>query len=401
MAFCVLFSSYASAQIKVKWDCYLPDGSIDCATLANAYFQATPHIENTDEQEDIKIEIRSAELSNRRRYEVQVFTPESHLELAQEISNHRSVDQTLASVIALLHRGTIPFLSIQGPGRMEGGMFQLQFDEAETLTTQDEELSAWYLRPSIEGQLLRAGLTMVGVYGELEANHSTDAFRFRLNIGGGYRYANLSLPNDESLRGGFLYGGGSIAVVRSLPKGMSIAALGNAKRQPQNNLTFRVEGGLGVEWLSHPFLRADSSNLGVRYRFYVVQDQYVTATQMDMNRQTYFRHFASLFGQLHSDSTDIALDLGVGCPLLHPELWRVYGNASVTLRITDGIEMGLSGELTVRGGAIHQPADSSRLSPVATLLAGSDFGRLNYNLKLSLSYTFGNGLLRSQDRRWR
>ncbi|MCB9603146.1 MAG: hypothetical protein H6720_22750 [Sandaracinus sp.] len=396
-------SAQADAPLRVRWDCYLEGAAIGCNALANAYAESTPGVVLDSEEADLEVQVRSVDVTPRRRYLVDITRPgdaPSTLRIARDIANSRGSDQTLLDVLALLHRGTLPFLDVSAPGRVEGGVLTLRAG-----ASSDEgpvaEPSPWFVRPTVSGQLVSAGVRIYGVGGGLEVNRSTPTLRLRLAGDVSYRYVDFALPGGDTLRGSLVRSSTGLTVARSLGRGTSVAVLASADRQPQNNLALRTTLGVGFEWLRSPFLATDGTNFGIRYRVRAMHDRYVVETSQGHEEHTYPRHVLGLVGLAHYDAIDLSLDVSVGAPLLDPSLWDVNGSASITFRVAGALEVGVGASFVLRGGAIHEPADADALDPVATLLAGSDFGRLTVEAELSLSYTFGNGALRTQDRRWR
>ena len=403
----------ADAPLRVRWDCYLEDAAVDCNALANAYAEATPGVVIDADHADLDVLVRSTEIAPRRRYVVEVRSAAAHgassarastdrLQLVRDVASTRGEDQTLLDVLALLQRATLPFLEIGAPGRVEDGVLTLRAGAPNASSSAPaSEPSTWFFRPTLSGQIVSAGVRVYGLGGGLELSRSTPRHRVRLVGDASYRYVDFTLPSGESLRGGLVRAGGSLVGARSLGRGVSVAVLGNAQRQPQNNLALRADLGLGLEWLRVPFLATDGTNFGVRYRIRATHDLYVVESAQGHETRTYPHHTLGVVGLAHYDAIDLALDVALGAPLLEPSLWDVRGNASVTFRVAGALEIGVGATFVIRGGAIHQPGDRSALDPVATLLAGSDFGRLTVEAELSLAYTFGNGALRTEDRRWR
>ncbi len=393
------FARTAAAERDARWDCYLRGGGVDCTELGNAYFESVPGLRRTDEGA-LEIEVRSTALASARRYAVSVVDPasESQVRVAANVPSSRGGDQALLEVLALLHQATMPFLRVSGPATNEDGVFRLEATSNEQ--QRDEPSGGWYFRPRLGGDMFRGGITVVSINGGLTLNHSAEQWRFFVDGDVAYRYVDFDLPGDASLTGGFVTAIGSAAVARSLGRGFSAALLGRARREPQNNLDLRGEVGAGLEWLQHPFLESDATNVGLRYRVLAVRDRYAAANRDDDTELWYPRHSLALFGQLHGDKVDLNLDVGIGAPLIRPEAWNVWAGADLTLRAAQGLEITLGGNVQLRRRALNEPNDFDELDPV-TSVAGSNLGRLTYGARLSLSYTFGNGLLHSQDRRWR
>lgn len=397
----VALDTKAEAQMRVRWDCYLEAAALDCATLANAYAESVPGVALTASDASVSIGVRSIEVATRRRYLVEVEGSGSRVALAREVAQSRGPEQTLLDVLALLHRGTIPFLEVAAPGRVESGAFTLRAGPAAEAASEDAIETAWYGRPWISGEAVSAGVQVYGVSGGLELNRSSEAHRLRVVGEAAYRYVRFDLPSGDELRGGFFRAGASVVGARSVGRGVSVAVLGGVQRQPQNNLALRAELGAGVEWIRAPFLATDGTNFGARYRVRAMRDRYVSETTQGHEERTYPHHAFGVFALVHYAAVDLTLDVALGAPLLEPALWDVQGRAALTFRVAGALEIVLGGSLIVRGGAIHQPVDAGALSPVGTIIAGSDFGRLTYQAELSFAYTFGNGALRTQDRRWR
>jgi hypothetical protein len=391
--------------IPVNLDCYLESGPLDCSTLDNAYFESIPGAERSSSQSaDLGLQVRATSLSSGQRYSV-TFKGKGEdrpeFTLWDDVPAALQGDQALNRMLALLHRGTVPFLEVRSPGHSEDGVFLLKASPSSHENRAEDKDSPWYFRPSISGELVQGSLTILSVRGDLELNRSDRYRRFLLSGNLSYRYVDFELPDDQRLRGGYTSGAGSLVLAQSLGKHFSIAALSNAQRSPQNNLKIRLEGGAGIEWLQSRFLESDEGNFGARYRLLSVHDRYVTHSVLQSSRLSYGRHVASLFGKLHQEKFDVGLDLSAGAPLHRPDLWRLGGETTLTLRVATGLELELSGYLVYQAGVINEPLDQSDLDPVATLLSGNDFAPTNYGAQVSIAYSIGNGLLRSQDQRWR
>ena len=395
-----LITTTVSAQREARWDCYLRGGAVDCTDLANAYFESVPGMRRSEEG-SLGVEVRSTALASARRYTVAVVDPEteSRVRVAKSVPSSRGVDQARMEVLALLHQATMPFLRVSSPGTSDDGVFRLEAARADD-EDDDEPSTSWYVRPRLGGNMFRGGITVASINGGLTINHSTDDWRFLVDGNVAYRYVDFDLPDDQSLKGGFATAFGNAFVARSLGRGFSAALIGRARRQPQNNLQLRGEAGAGLEWVRHPFMENDATNVGLRYQLTATRDRYVTANRDGDTELWYPRHSLALFGQLHGDAVDLNLDTGIAAPVVQPEAWSVWGGAALTLRAAKGLEITLGGHVQVRRRALNEPADFGELDPV-TSVEGRNLGRLTYGARLSFAYTFGNGLLHGQDRRWR
>ena len=415
MTWCV--ATTASADLRVGWDCFLPDAQVECGEVASAFFPSVPGVERQDAAEgDVAVSLRSVAVPSGRRYVADFGgAPATNGEmpsdaiafsLVEQVPDAAGHDRTLMLLVALLQRGTVPFMHVPTPGEAEGGVLRLEATAgaqdlaAADQPSGDDARSGWYVRPEVSGELVSAGVQVASLSGGLEVSHSTRSLRWLLSGSGGYRHLDVTLPSGR-LRGGFVQARGSTTLAHSIGGGFSVALLGGAQRQPQNNLDLRGEAGVGLEWVHREFLRADEGNFGARYRLHGVWDDYDTETVLGQRSRLYARQSLGLFARWHLDDVDLDADVGGGAVADQPELWDVGGELSATLRLAEGLELSVSGSILYRGGAVHEPADPSQLDPIASVVSGSDFGELTYATGLSLSYSFGNGLLRAQDQRWR
>ncbi len=407
----------AHAELRMHWDCYLPNAQVACSEVASAYFPSVAGIDRaaSERRANVSVALRSVQVASAERFLVDfrgrpvgadARDDEVRFTLADEVPTAEGHDRTLMRLVGLLQRGTVPYLSVTTPGSSENGVLRLEaagtsHEEGSTDGSRGRDVHAgWYLRPSLSGEIVSAGMHMVSLSSKLELSYTDRCWRWLTTASGGYRHLDIDLGN-EHLSGGFFQGNATSTLAHSLGAGLDLAVIGSARREPQNNLRSRVEGGAGVEWLRHPFLRADGTNFGARYVLSTTWDRYATETVLGQTERVYPRHALLLFAGFHLDAVDFKASVNAGAVADQPELWNVGADLKTTLRVTAGLEIELYGSVLYRGGAVHEPADPGRLDPIATIISGSDFYALTYDTGISLAYTFGNGLLYSQDQRWR
>ena len=405
----------AQADAHVKWDCYLPDASVGCRDVASAFFASVPGVTRTDEEDArLSIRLRTTAMPRGRRYLAEFRgTPVAAergqetvaFALSEQVPDAAGRDRTLMLLVALLQRGTVPYLNVSTPGKTEGGVLSIEATgaaepAADGAGASEGSTEGWYGRPSVGGEIVSAGVRLVSVEAELELGWSHPSWRFVLAGSGSYRHLDLELPGSR-LRGGFVQARGRAVLARTLVRSVGVGVIAGARREPQNNLESRLEAGPAIEWLHRDFLRADEGNVGARYAILGAWDRYATVTVHGQSRELYARHSLTLFARLHLDAIDVDFDLTGGAIADRPHLWDVGGELSLTVRVASGLEVALSAATIYRGGAVHEPADPGSIDPVATAVSGSDFGELTYTAGLSLAYSFGNGLVRAQDQRFR
>lgn len=407
----LFFPREAHAEIAVRFDCFLGDGiEIECREIAQAFRPSIPGMTLVEAESVLDVRLRATEIANGFRYFADfsgrpLSESEGHdpirFTVTEDVPRSAGNDRTLLVLVALLQRGMMPFLRIDTPGQPDGDVLQI------TATATDSESSeagthttGWYLKPMIAGEFVSAGIMIAAARGGLELNYSDHEWRFRLRGKATYRYLSLSI-GDSHIDGDFFQLEGETILARALGSGFSLAIIGAGFREPQNNIESRAAAALGVEWVLAPFLRANEANIGVRLTIWGYYDDYVSPSIEMREERFHADPELMLFGRLHSDMIDLEANASARFVLDEPRFWTLGGELKATVRILDGFSIGLEVELLYRAAALHAPLDPSALNPVATTLAGSDFGELTASAELTISWTFGNSLIRSQDQRWR
>jgi hypothetical protein len=177
--------------------------------------------------------------------------------------------------------------------------------------------------------------------------------------------------------------------------------IGTAVRATEDNLDSRFAGGIGLEWVLRPFLRADENGFGFRYRVRMEHHDYVTANVLGHESMWVPVHAGSAFVRWHTEPFDVGVEIGATQAITLARFWELRGGIETTWRLVGGVQLELSAGLAWRGASIHQPSDPGGLDRAAGLIGGNDFGQIAWEGGLELSYAFGSSLLRAQDQRWR
>lgn len=401
----------AHAEMAVRFDCFLGEGiETQCREIAQAFRSSIPGMTLVEGEAALDVRLRATEVANSVRYFADfsgrpLSEPEGNdpirFTVTDDVPRSAGSDRTLLVLVALLQRGMVPFLRVDTPGQAEGDVLQIAATAIDSESPEaGAEITGWYLRPMIAGEFVSAGIMIAAARGGLELNYSDHEWRFRLRGKASYRYLSLSI-GDSRIEGDFFELEGETILARSLGAGFSVAILGAGFCEPQNNLESRGAAALGVEWVLSPFLRANEANIGARLTMWGYYDDYVSPSIEMRKERLHADPQLMLFGRLHSDVIDLEANASASFVLDAPRFWTLGGELKATVRILDGFSIGLEFELLYRAAALHAPFDPSALNPVATTLAGSDFGELTASAELTISWTFGNSLIRSQDQRWR
>ena len=306
--------------------------------------------------------------------------------------------RSLALVVALCQQAIVPFLSVEGPGKTEEGSLSISAHAGKK--TKSQAASPWYVEPKISGGYFGGNVVRLNVGGGLDINYSDPEWRALIELSARYSYLDLNLPS-ASLKGDFVTAFGRMTIARTLIDGLSLAARIDARSAPQNNITLRTRGGVGAEWAYAPFLQANENNIGIRISIMATHDRYESVSEHDSAlARAFLTPELELFTVIHTAGVDIELKGGGSFLTDKPEFWAVWGTGTLAFRIWDGLQIRLSGYLVYFENIINAPRYRERLNPVAAA-RGNNLNRITAGSELSLSWTIGSSLLRSQDQRWR
>ena len=408
VALAFLLAGSAQADVSTEVDCLLVHSDLSCSELLGTFETSLPSAAQDSEASAVRILLRDIEDTVGRRYVV-TFSgqpPGSHetteLKLSVEVPHAAGHDRTLALVVAMLHRGLVPFLHVEAPGVSEGGALLVRASRGgvDENSSGEADATRWYARPNLTGEYARVGLTSATVRAGLELNYSAPLVRWRFAGNAEYRFLDFDV-GGTTLRGSVVNVDASTRVARSFGSHLSLGVLGGVERSPANNLSWRTRVSAGFELLRAPFLETNESNVGARVEMSVYYAQLDSANAALDTRLLYTEPSVEIFGLFHRRRIDIELGASLAFVTHAPELWRVGGEGSITVRLTERLSLSLEGGLQYLGGAIHQPLDENALEPVAVALGGNTLTPITVSTRLTLAWALGNPLLRSQDQRWR
>lgn len=405
-------TSTARADVPVRWDCWLQQAGVDCAALESSYFDSIPWLRRRaghDAARTLGVRVRSTEVPAGTSVRVDFAGPGEGPRFSLQELLRRDVDRDTALVrlVGLLQRGTVPFLALTEVGQTSDGAFHLDaIDPAGGAAPRHTRANAtaargWTLSPSVWAEIVQSGITLTAGGVDLSAAYSGAPWRLLASGGAAYRHLSLAIPGGNRIEGDVASGQARAIVARSIHGGLSVAAIGSVGHAPQDNLTLRAEGDVGVEWVLAPFLPASGNDFGVRYRVGLVDQRYVTGNVLGARAMLFTQHAATAFVRWHQDRVDVTTTGTAAAPIARHDLWEVRGGLTAAVRLTDAVQLEAEAEAALRGGSTNEPRDPDALDPAAALLGGSDFGRVSYVADLKLSYSFGNPLLEARDQRWR
>lgn len=402
----------ARADVPVRWDCWLEEVRVDCATLESSYFESIPWLRREATgggARTVAVRVRSIVVPAGTSVRVDFAGPGEgpRFTLQELLRRDMDRDAALVRLVGLLQRGTVPFLALEEVGRTRDGAFHLQATDPGTSGARRPArdagagTSGWTLSPGLWAEIVQSGITLTAGGAELSTAYSGAPWRLLASGGAAYRHLSLAIPGANRIEGAVASGQARAIVARTIRGGFSVAGIGSVAHAPQDNLTRRAEADVGVEWVLAPFLPASGNDFGVRYRLGLVNHRYVTENVLGARAMLFTQHAATAFVRWHQDSVDVTTTGTAAAPIARHDLWELRAGLTAALRLTEAVQLEAEAEAALRGGSLNEPRDPDALDPAAALLGGSDFGRVSYEAELKLTYCFGNPLLEARDQRWR
>jgi hypothetical protein len=398
----------AAEPLRVAWDCYLPGDRVQCTALQQAHFSALPFVVQVPaESADLVVTVRSQRVPTGRAYSLSFAGAGERpsFVLEDRVLDTVADDGLLLRLVGTLQRGMAPYLELVAPGRAaEDGTLSLRLRDpaaAPASASKGDTSTGWYLAPSVSAAASRDSIDHLRVGGSLVANWSSPAWRLRAS--GGMSYRRWSLEQEDGadpLVYEALSGGTSLVAAHVLWQGLTIGTSTIVGHDPPDNQIYVVRPRFGLEWVLHPFLETDESNVGVRYLFGGENVLFFRENIRGNTRESFLLHEGAGFLRWHFARADAQVTVGAKSILDDVDFSSVFGNASFTWRVTDELWLTASGDLSVRNQLINAPATPPE-NPLEQIFSGKSFGTFQYSTSIGLSYAFGNSLLDSQDQRWR
>jgi hypothetical protein len=421
----VLVPASAAAELRMKWDCYLPNSGIDCAVLQSSLTSKIPFLTTVGEPHaaDVLVSVTSVPAENGTRFRldfigrsVDGYTTEVHS--TDKIPS--SVDSATAMVRLLtkLERGLDDFMDQKtAPGVKDGALTLTLVDPVQLpFTGRPEQQSVkWYVSPGVGTYFNDTQGVGINASGNatVNLNYSARTWRVQQWIGGNYARQSQPVPGTDQTAS-IDFAGGSAGNVLSVDLGSdsrwSAGLLGSAEKNPQANYTMRANGSVGVEFDLIPRQTVNQQNLGFRCAIGPEFQRYDATNIEGLEHQLVGRQFCDVFVSWHFVPVDVGASLGETSILKTFDYRAFSAGFSATWRVTDNFILSPWVWLQQINKAIDeaQPTNVSNLDKVQEVEASmraavqqgytAPFGVL---AGLSVRYLFGNGSLASEDQRWK
>ncbi|HEY2366591.1 MAG TPA: hypothetical protein VGH87_09405, partial [Polyangiaceae bacterium] len=205
----VLFATNASATLRIKWDCYLPNASVDCGVLRSSVTSKIPFITTVSNERDadVVVTITSVPAENATRYKFDfVGKPidgySSQVHTTDKIPTSIDPTTSLVRVMTKIERGLDDFMDQkEASGVAHGKLTIVLSDPVDApYTGRPEQTSRrWYVAPALAGYL--SDVVGVGINGWGSAaigfNYSGSTWRLQQTISANYTQLSQPVPNTK------------------------------------------------------------------------------------------------------------------------------------------------------------------------------------------------------------
>lgn len=421
----MLVAPSASADLRVKWDCYLPNTAVDCALLESSLTSKIPFIRivATPAEADVTATLTSVPAENGMRFRLDFVGKPLDGYVTQVHSTDKipsSIDSTTATVRILtkIERGLDDFMDQKLVAEVKNGKLDIQLSDPAQLpfTGRPEQSSLkWYVAPSVGSyfsDVVGVGINAQGT-ASLSFNYSERMWRAQQQISANYSEQSQPVAGTTETASIEFVGGNAINVVSwalTSDNRWTVGLLGSAEKNPQANYTFRANSSAGVEFDLVPRQTVNQKNFGFRCAVGPEFQRYDATNVNGINQQLVGRQFCDVFLSWHFQPIDLAGSLGETTILENIDYRAFSASASVTWRLTDNLILAPWVYVQQINQAINeaQPTTTVYSDPrqevQASMLAAVQQGYtapFGIQAGLSIKYLFGNGSLSIEDQRWK
>lgn len=395
--------------LRVKWDCYLPSSGIDCSELQRSYLSGLIGVEVVDDEKraSVVLQIRSIRRGDGVS-EYQAFflgiAPQPVLKATKTIAPNMSTAEAFRLFVAFLHQNTAPFLAIAAPAENANGTTFMVFKPlgggGSAPGRDDDKSTRWYNSASLSGSVSSGDTSVTSANVSDTASWSDPTWQLQAKMSFNYQRIAIEIPNSAPVIADTMSFNGDTITSYTFAGHWSVAALLSIKRSPSANQRLTETGYAALEWNLVPFLKTNESTVIVRYGLGIENQNYISENLNGNMQETFLAHMLEVYVNWHFDRIDLSTGI-YGSSIADQIRYSQMGcNVSATYRLTNDLSLTGSFNVNFRNEAIYQPANRSG-NPLEQFLSGGNYSKISTSSSLTLSYTFGNSLLNSQDRRWK
>jgi len=425
----------ARADIAVDFECTIPASSdFDCNILQQRFFKekALPFFKEKGKAlnvaSTIKISVGRLPVLNGFDYHVTVTRvaggTESIWKEKKFLSDGVNPTSAIQQINTVIQNGILSYGKLVTEATVKDKKVIAVFgDPAEDDSKPDAKPEGrWVLKPGLAMDFKKQkDLPSTGfAAGHINFNYSGDRDRIVIGAGGGYNRFQTTIPTlsgPQAFGVSTYSGGGGGMIVTGLDKKnhWNFGSTFGADVIPIQNLKAEVKTAIGLEYNIHPYLKEDSKTLAFGCTIGPSYHAFSVPNVMDKKQFLALEQNCNIAASLLLDKkrgTTVSAKVGQTWIVNAPEYVGVEGTVSANIRLTDRVSLMPSAKLSWKTKEITTA--SSKYVPSLDGLSyedqanelfkhqmrASSASTLNYGGDLSISYTFGDGVNRSnQDQR--
>jgi len=418
------YAAPASAALKVKWDCYLPNASVDCDVLRNSLMSKIPFLVSSPNDPDVTVTVSSVPAENATRFKfdfvgrsVDGYVAQVHT--TDKIPSSIDATTTLVRVMTKIERGLGDFMDQNEAAEVKNGRLSIVLTDpvdAPFAGRPEQTSRKWYVSPSVGSyfsDVVGVGINASG-NASVTYNYSGATWRLQQSIGASFTQLSQPVPGvaNETATVDFIGANAQNVISRDVTRShqLSVALLASSEKNPQANYTFRANASLGFEFDLVPRQTESQKNLGFRCAVGPEMQRYDTTNVAGVDQQVVPREFCDVFFSWHFRPIDLSASVGENVVLTNTDYTSFSAGLSATWRITDNwvVSPWVSLQEIIKAINEAQPITVASNDPEqeieASMRAAVEQGYtapFGIQSGLSLKYVFGNGSLASEDQRWR
>ncbi|MGD0677575.1 MAG: hypothetical protein ABSC94_19315 [Polyangiaceae bacterium] len=415
----------AAADLRVKWDCYLPKASVNCVALESSLVSKIPFLRVVRDARvaDVAVTLTSLPAENSTRFEFGFLGRRldgyaTEVRTTDKIPS--SIDSTTATVrlMTKLERGLDDFMDQKVDAGVQNGALVIRLVDPVDLpyTGRPEQQSVkWYTAPSVGtyfSSVQGVGINASGS-ASLSFNYSEAKWRDQQWIGANYSEQSQPVAGtNETASISFVGGNANTVLSWSLTNDnrWNAGLLLSAEKNPQANYKLRANGSVGIEFDLVPRQTVNQRNFGLRCAIGPELQHYDATNVEGIDEQTLGRQFCDIFLGWHFAPIDVSASLGETTVLENFDYRTFSATFSTSWRLTDNFTISpwLGLEQTNKAINEAQPTTNVYTDPrqeiEASMLAAVQQGYtapFGIQSGLSVQFLLGNGSLAVEDQRWK
>lgn len=421
----LLWPTVSSAQLRIRWDCYMPSANVDCEVLRSSLTSKIPFLEIVDDPRvaDVLVTLTSVPAENGTRFNL-TFTGKRVDGYGTEVHTTdripSSVDATTAMVRVMtkLERGLADFMDQKIDGEVRDGALTLKLLDPVSMPfagRPEQDAVRWYFAPGLGAYFSDVAGVGVNASGSPSLSFNYSGLKWRTQQSMSFNYSEQSQPVPGTAQTATIrFVGGNVlnVVSRSIGPGghWSAGLLLSAEKNPQANYEFRANGSLGIEFDLIPRQTVNQRNFGFRCGIGPELQRYDATNVEGLDEQLVGRQFCDLFLSWHFMPVDVWANLGETSILEDFAYRALAAGVSATWRLTDDLTVAPWVNVQQINRAINEAQPSTvvysdpKQEIEASMLAAIQEGYtapLGVQSGLTIRYLFGNGSLASEDQRWK